>query len=412
MYLKKLSDRPGQWSNIVAAARGARCFFVNQMGSVCRNKFSPGFFILFFLITVIAAFTVRADVAYEIHGKVEYKFWIAGTVAEQETNSFSLTATESNSLISVPGIPAPEGRQVETYEHISTPGSSWFTTVFKDQPDDSLRNPDGLVLDTKNKRFDKIYNTYVDLYTNAFPPVHLGLISPVWLAYASRNALENGKRSLIYPMSFMGPGWPDINGYELECEVHSSTESPYLPDRIIDHADERVFEFVSGIQQKYLHQPPLPELYRQGFTNSIFEVLSWTNTYNLHLPLHFRLTRYVPRIHGKSNQDLDILLTYDGYGDFFDTNLTRQIAFPEKAQSWSRIDDYRFAPEAGRPYIYTTKSGRILSFKELQELKPGEYAGATFKQPNTLLIPSIVIGLIIFPPFFLFVWKYWKKKTK
>jgi hypothetical protein len=375
-----------------------------------RLKFKFACFVT--LLLLVTAFVVRADTGYEIHGKVEYRFWVAGNIADQETNSFSITAIDCRSQIRVSGIPTPEGRQVESYEHISTPDLSWFTTIFKEQPNDSLRNQDGLILDVTNKRLDKVYNAYVDLYTNPFPPVHIGLISPVWLAYASRCALGPGKKNMIYPMSFMGPGWPDINGNELKCEVYSSTEAPYLPDRIVEYADESVFEFVSGVQQRYLRQPPLPELYRQGFTNSIFEVLSWTNINNLHLPLHFQLIRYVPKSHGESNKDLDVLLVYEGYGELFDANTTGQIVLPEKAQSWSRVDDYRYASVGGQPYLYTSKSGRILSFKELQELKPGGFSGETIVRSNTILVRSMVIGLMISPLIFLFVWNYWKGKKQ
>jgi len=353
----------------------------------------------------------NADVgsAFTVRGRIEYKYFISGAVAERQTNFFHISIADCKSVTRVGGLSAPDGRQVENYELYSTPEMSWFITVFKDQQDSKLRNADGLVLNMKKKQFEKSFNAFVDIYPNPFPPSHIGLISPVWAAYGSGCALQHGQES-TYSLSFLGPGWPSINGQQLKCEVQSSTDAPHLPSQIIEYGDANVFQFVSEVQQNFFGQKPLPEIYKGGFTNSIYEVLSWTNFSGLKLPLRFQLTRYIPKTNGSAANDLSVLLVYEGVADSFEAKSVDLIV-PSKAQEWSRITDYRFNKADGKPYMYTTKSGRILSRKELEKSGQASLSSERPFRSNLNVIRFVVIALMATPLIYYFVWRY-REKTK
>ena len=355
--------------------------------------------------------SVATDAArkFSVSGKVEYKFWIGDQLAEQQTNSFEVSVDGCSTLIvsqENPLIPYDSNSvQVEKYEHNANSTSSWFTAYFKERLG-SERLDDGrrTIKTSQGQKTVIEHNAFVDIYTNSAPPNHIGLITPAWLAYASSCAWPSANTNKVYPMAFMGPGWPHIGGNTLTCNVSKSKNYPNAIERVVEYADEKVLIFVNETHKRFLGKEAFPDLYKQGYTNAVFEVLTWTNFNEIFLPLRFRLTRFIPRYGGKSVDELDTLAIYEGVGESFDKSIIGPVT-RRSAPQWSRIADYRFSPPNGEPAIYTAKDGKILTSSDLQLLK----------QPNTEaanggVIRLALILMAVVPIAFVFLWKKARNK--
>lgn len=366
-------------------------------------------FVFVFCLVMFIWLAGWSQTAFSVRGHVVYSFWLADRLVEHYTNTFELTVDGCNAFVRTPGLKATVGEQVANYEWTLTPTSSWFVTIFEDLPT-GYRTKTGRRIgrDSSNKQQVVMeYNAFADIFTNASAPIHLGLITPTWLAYASSCVLKGGTNR-IAPIAFMGPGWPHVGGENLISLAAISAAIPHLPERITQFGNEAVYEFLNRIQREYLSQGDFPQIYRGGFTNAVYETLSWTNVGNLSLPDRYRVIRFVPKVGGGDSSEVERLLIYEGFADSFSTEVANKIIVPPRLPPWSRVADYRYSAENREPHMYQSSDGATLSYEQILKNERVSRVGEGSSRSR-----AFVLALMIFPAVLLPVgWIIMQRRNK
>lgn len=132
-------------------------------------------------------------------------------------------------------------------------------------------------------------------------------MEPVWLAYASPchyQARKSGTR--IKPVWYMGGGVLEAN-ILFTSEWRMNKDAPHLLEFMVDFTDGNKYE-VTGRKPLAVR---MPKPFDVETTNSMYQVLSWTNVAGMVLADRFQVTRYVPDTQG-STPSLLKLEVYEG----------------------------------------------------------------------------------------------------
>jgi len=256
------------------------------------------------------------------------------------------------------GIPDDGIVSVREYEFRTDGQESSFVMALDTDPKEVERSQTESVNDR--------YGAFVHLYSTPFPPNHTGLMGPVWLALCSGHALKTANKQpmMMYPLIFMGPAWPDVEGPALTAVWNASAQPPYLPAAVTEFADANVFSRVAADVEKWTGVR-LPAVYADGYTNAIYQVLEWTNAAGVHVPRHFRMVGFVPRAHGTAPEQLDVRVAYEGTIRALNVGASNPVVLPLQFPRWSRIMEYRYGRTNGQPYVYTSESGSPLGKEDL-----------------------------------------------
>jgi hypothetical protein len=240
---------------------------------------------------------------------------------------------------------------------------------------------------------------------DVFPPNHAGFISAAWLAYASACTLSGAGAGEGPPLLFMGQNWNEYGGHKLKYTWRNSEALPRLPEFIVEYADEEAFSLMEADRTRF-GKPPLPAVYRQGFTNAIYQVMTWTNIAGLHLPLRFRFSRYVPKADGAQTNELEVQLSYDGYANTVSESVTGAVGLALQFPKLTRIADYRLGPPGAQPLLYMSEDGRVPTLDDAKRVRAGiRQSSVGTKSTIRAVLFSLAIGPVVL---FLFLW--WRRK--
>lgn len=336
----------------------------------------------------------------EITGRVEYRFFMKGHTIEVGTNRFRIVTDGFSSRLGTMGYPALSGGKVSAYEHSSDGTNSVFVTTFVEPTGGRLAGGLAIVTNTQSGRVAvESHNAFADVYSNPFPPVHTGLLGPVWLAYASGGFLERGNTDQLPPFGFMGPGWPHIAGPRLRSSWSITSAAFPLPEQLEQWSDAKVFDFLQGVHHAFGIEP-LPDFHRDGFACITYNVNIWTNIGQYEVPLRWELVRQTPRTAGDPATNLTVQLSYDGFTEslqLYEDGIVERI---EKLPEWTKVTDYRIATDGGQPAIYTSERGAVLSVAEvISMLSRSSYANVGG------IIRLTMLAILILPG----VWLGWTK---
>jgi hypothetical protein len=358
--------------------RSTRTFVkLRRSNIVCCRLFT--LILLGVLIGHSACASSSSAISFWAFGKTEFRFFQAGVAQREVTNLFRVSVRGCSSKIETSDIILAGDVQASNYTYTSDGTNSCFLITIDERSLDRFRKSGSIIT----------ASALADLRPDVFPPCHIGFIAPVWLAYASHCALPGAGHGEIPPLVFMGAAWPDY-GRKIQASWLQSDAPPRLPAHVVEYADREVFAFVDSLARED-QANPLPALYQSGYTNAIYDVLAWTNVGKLRLPFHSRLTRYIPAPAGRDAGHLIIQLTYDSYLSEVSTDGVAHIMFPESLPRGTRTSDYRFGNEGGKPHVYSSPDGRILSLKQIQALEPS-------KPGRSVPLVRLFLGLALVSP--------------
>lgn len=292
--------------------------------------------------------------AFMVRGRMEYKAMYDGVIKYAVSNSFQAICRGSKVSIRSTGTAGKNEivRDVST-EYVSDGVTSYRITTFDIDQETIEKN-------RRNNESQRIFSSSVDVYLGDYPPNGLALVSPVWLALASNSMIDNSNEGEILPLVMLGPYWPTIGGEKLEATWVKSDIMPFLPDQVVTYANEKSFDIINK-GETFFKNKPFPEQYKQGFTNTIYKVLAWTNVGSMKMPLHFQLVSFYPQHDGKDNKDLQPHLIYDGFVEAVTVGDVPKIEIPPKVLKWASVADYRFSKNNEAPLHYTSEFGELYS---------------------------------------------------
>jgi hypothetical protein len=168
-----------------------------------------------------------------------------------------------------------------------------------------------------------------------FPVPNFGLdrgMLSVWFAYASQCYLDNAHPGYLSPLNGYNPILLSM-GYEQEAQLTRQPAPPGLPERAVIFDDGRFTGF-SGVAR--------PSPFNQGFTNTVFQTLAFTNLAGMDIPLHSTIFHFAPKLGGASTNAI-----YCWYHeDIYLTNLSSTISIthfrPESTNGVFSVEDHRF----------------------------------------------------------------------
>jgi hypothetical protein len=354
------------------------------------------FFSLFF--TALVGTGQCSAYNYDLSGRLEYNFFHEGKVIRSTTNFFSVSVRGNASSIRSWGIPEHGSIRVKSYEYVTDGENSVFFTIFDADPIEVEKSQ----MTSLKERF----NRAAMIYTGQFPPNHIGLMGPVWLATASATFFQQKSNSTadIRPLYFLGNNNPDISPIEVSASWSLNMIPPHLPESILQYANENVFTMVNSNYLNFMSKQ-LPQLYRHGYTNAFFRTIEWMNIGDIKLPKRFILDGYVPLPDGKNSKELATQVVYRGFIDSAAITSDEPIILPKAFTKWTKVYEYRFGLTNGQPFVYSSESGELLSEHDLKtglhEKKKNESAQAksrlaTNRMPRFLVLSAIFVLTIFF----------------
>ncbi len=240
------------------------------------------------------------------------------------------------------------------------------------------------------------------LNSGPVPEYGYGMISEVWLAYASACFYQRLANGHSPPVFDMGGGFRESHQM-VKSDWRLTKTAPPLLDYMRDFADGFRYSEEDG---KLLKQQ-LPSPFNRGYTNSIYSVILWTNHAGLTLPLQWRVVQYRPnlvtgRLEPITTHGFTTAISMEGYASDFSPHMPKN----------TRIIDNTLEAQ-GSPvhtYAYMTTNGQIRTLAQLEQETDFIFAlqdapPAPKRPAKRLLIALVVFVLILFPSIF-FAWKY------
>jgi hypothetical protein len=308
-----------------------------------------------------------SEPSYDVVGNLQHRILLDGKLFYAQTNEFAVQVR--GSLVRIRAWEFTNNENVvpvKDYVFVTDGSTGYQITTFDVNPNAVAKSQ------TDVGKQLRTFNAFVDVFTNTCPPNMTGNMGPVWIATAStafmqRQGQRGGNMYAEYPVC---PDWPDIGGERLKASWSLSGQLPYLPESLVEYADKGVFNVVNNFFERW-KQKTFPQIYKDGFTNAVYEVLNWKNVGGLHIPSHFRLTSYLPMYDGSRASQLQVQSTYDGYIRTITTTQLDAITVSPKIPTWSRINEYRYGTIDNHPITYTSQTGDLLTKNEVLKLMRG-----------------------------------------
>lgn len=324
---------------------------------------------------------MASAVSYEATGVVEQSYFQGDGSQGLVTNWFRVAVSDRQAVIRTGGMTDPA---VEFFEY-SCDGSESALLIkyFEDY------RPPG-----SDKHFQLL--CYANLFVNSgvVPEYGFGLITPVWLAYASSGFYQRSDPHHTEPVFSMGSGFR-ANHLTVESRWQFAPEAPRMLAWMVDFSDGNQYHEDEGKLLKERLPPP----FDKPATNAFVSVLSWTNFGKLHLPLEWRVVQYKVNLNELS---LEPRITTHGY-TLTVSNGTSRVDFRPEFPLITRVIDRTFQAHGLplREYGYITTNGRILTIPELSAqvgfqanlAAAGGVVGSPSKPPVVFVAIIILISL-------------------
>jgi len=205
----------------------------------------------------------------------------------------------------------------------------------------------------------------ITLFANDALPQHNFGFEPIWLAYASSSHFrvrESGKKT--------EPVW-DMGDKVREAKIpftsawRLNVNAPHLLQNMTDFADGNRYETTGSKPVAVrMHKP-----FDTEFTNSFYEVLSWTNVAGMALPQRFRVTRYLADYDPASLPSLFVWKVYEGAANQISPKSTSTSFEPRiPDESPTQVLDKRFsdAVDPVETISYFSPTGKIMKVEEVK----------------------------------------------
>lgn len=220
-------------------------------------------------------------------------------------------------------------------------------------------------------------------------------IAPVWLAYGSSRFLDGNLAGWMEPVITYGAP-SDVysyqNRYLQEVLIDREPQPPSLPSTVVFLHDGMIRSMTEAELQIPLRTP-----WHQGFTNAVYQVLSWTNIGSLRLPLESELRTFRTTAEPQRRTS-DELILYALYRIRLDSaRLGAAVQFPPILPGVAVVSETRLPGVSAIPY--ESRTGRWLAPEALMQTdlylsKIGARSSAGIRR--TIMI--VVIGLIALLP--------------
>ena len=228
--------------------------------------------------------------------------------------------------------------------------------------------------------------------TGQYENVAVGIVAPhevphfpfqpqsavIWLAYASGCYFASASSPRLEPAASLGVGPRGVDQTSFlrqKAYWTCSRQPPYLPSSVVYLDDGIIDPKGSGGQ-------PLrwPEPLDAGFTNTVYQVLEYTNLGPLELPVRAGMKTFSARFHvtgGRTTSELALFYEYEVQATNFITHLVQTGAFRPRIPGVTLIDDERFTTsDPNRGLSYRQRENRWLDDSEVRALPEYRVAAA------------------------------------
>lgn len=371
-------------------------------------RIRAGVFVLGFAMTLFGLLPVALAVKYQASGSIIRDYVKPDGSHGTVSNWFRLAAADSRCRITAGAIRDPT---VEFFEYRCDGTNSSLLIKYSNHTNLLTAKPkDGQLMTTTNTEPPKIANeATLMLNTGPVPEYGCGMISEVWLAYASAPFYERSANGRTEPVFSMGSGFREHH-LMVKSEWKLTASVPVLLERMCDFSDGFRYDEQDGT----LLKERLPSPFDQEGTNAVYSVTRWTNYDGLILPSEWQVVQYKPNL---QTGQLEPKLTTRGYTVSVDTSDPGMDFAPLVPKNTRVIDSTLEAQGIPiRSYAYLTSDGRLRTLAEMARDQDFQWALQDADKARTLpgkrsLVAIIAAVLILFPLVFL-LHRHWRRSSK
>jgi hypothetical protein len=341
---------------------------------------SGGISILTWFLLPLFLTRLASAVQYEASGVAEQRYLQGDGSEGLVTNWFRVAVSDCHAVIRTGGM---TDAAVEFFEY-SCDGSN-STLLIKYLPNQELKK--------KVREIVNEANLFVN--TGVVPEYGLGLITHVWLAYASSCFYQRSTTNRTEPVFFMGSGFRE-NHLTVESTWQLSQEQPRVLTWMCDYSDgHRYWE-----EHDTLLKERLPPPFDKPATNAFYSVSSWTNLDNQHLPLEWSVVQYKPNL---AKGFIEPRITTLGHTLSLG-NGTSRAHFVQEMPLRTRVIDKTLEAKGLpiRQYGYLTTNGQLLTLAAIKaqpgfapNLEAGLRAASLSSRRQLILVVMVI--LVSFP---------------
>ena len=358
---------------VITGLSGGAGALVRLLRFVCASPGRVGFAVsvTIGLLLSNAARAGQEGAGFGVSGSVDYTFIESGLPVLTQRMHFEVEVAGCSSRIVV--TPASSGVGIEPRElcYLSDGSNSCVVTTLGVVQTNSpaVHIPGVGTMDLGQGSAEMRVEALADFLPEVFPPSHAGFLFMPWLAYASSCRLDARGSGELPPMGFLGLGWPQFGGHRTSATWENSAIPPRLPSQLVEQGDKLIFDFLDEIGRKFGRSPIQPE-HRGGYTNGIYQVLSWTNFSGVEIPLHFRYSRFSPPGTNQPASGLILQMTYEGHAsNVVVLKDAGPFVLPKQLPKFTRVSDYRLTSAGNTPRVYMSEQGEVLTKEAVNRLE-------------------------------------------
>jgi hypothetical protein len=326
---------------------------------------APVFSRLFTLAILLSIGSCRGlcSPAFEVSGNVT----TSAFEPDGKTNTFIVRYRASiNTCKAAIRATLPTNPRVQYYEYTTDGQTSSFMVRYSDT------NLVSEVFRSRGGKLEKINlpvpvspanQASLILRSNVVPEYGFDFITTLWLAFVSKCFYASQQTGgTVAPIFSMGEGYRESGG-RVRAQWSFDDIEPGFLKYMCDFSDGREYRRTGS----KLTFTSMPKPFDKGFTNSVFNVLQWTNVSSLRIPFIFELLRFAPQLGSGNQQKLQTLYTCKGTVDSVRISLSVTNFTPDIPMK-CRVTDYTVS-DKGTPfngYTYLTTNGTLLTFEELK----------------------------------------------
>ena len=292
----------------------------------------------------------RPTAPYQVSGSIISDYVKADGSIRTVSNSFRVVVADCRSRITAGGGAGAGAIGIESNEYCCDGTNSSLLVKFV--PHTNTANQAELTLNT-----------------GPVPEYGNGLISQVWLAYASACFYMNSTSEWTDAVFFMGRGFRE-NDLKVRSEWKLTTRVPPVLEHMCDFSDGYRYntQYNEQDDDNILLKEKMPRPFDRENTNAIYSVLQWTNFQGLTLPLEWRVVHYMPTLEPNlANGKLEPRMTIHGYTTSVGTGAA-DMNFAPSVPKVTRVIDKTLEAQGVplRMYIYLASDGRLRTLAEIK----------------------------------------------
>ena len=180
------------------------------------------------------------------------------------------------------------------------------------------------------------------------PNYNYNLISPVWLAYASKPYFDKVKDGKVKHAEYVSD--EEFFNETVPAEWQISPEAPEFIQAITYHHDGTTLKRTPDGEEKVTYPKP----YDRGFVGPRFISDEYTNIDGFSTPMHFKLDIIEPSI--ESTNGFEVAASVEGHLTGFSRQVDIQSFYPEIVGK-ALITDNRFLNKGMKDFAYVAKQG-------------------------------------------------------